>query len=101
MILEEPLMRRGVVGLDEGLMLLLQLGRGTGQGEPVVIQSALHIKVRLHPVLLALALHADDRLMPDLEPCTDGLKVGRRIRTPCRRPETRARHRADRRYRAP
>jgi hypothetical protein len=38
----------GVVDLDEGLMALLQLGRGAGQGELIVIQAPLDIKVRFH-----------------------------------------------------
>ena len=60
-------------------MALLELRRGAGQGELVVIQPPLDIKVRLHQVLIALALGADDRLMLDLQPRTDRFKVGRRI----------------------
>jgi hypothetical protein len=37
----------GIVSLDEGLMPLLQLGWRAGQGELIVIQAPLDIKVRL------------------------------------------------------
>jgi hypothetical protein len=59
-------MRRGVIGLDEGLMPLLQFGWGAGEGELIVVQPALHVKMGFHPVLIALALGADDRFMLDL-----------------------------------
>ena len=47
-ILQEPLMGRGVVGLDEGLMALLQLRWRAGEGELVVIQPPLNVEVGLH-----------------------------------------------------
>jgi hypothetical protein len=47
-------------------MPLLQLGWGAGEGELIVIQPALHVKMGFHPVLIALALGADDRFMLDL-----------------------------------
>ena len=82
MIFEESLMGRRVVALDEGLMALFEFRRRTGQGELIVIEAALDVKVCLHPVQVALAFGADDGLVPDLQPRTDGLKVGRRIGTP-------------------
>jgi hypothetical protein len=78
MIFEESLMGRRVVELDEGLMPLLQLGRGAGEGELIVVQPVLYVKVRLHSVPITLALGADDRLVPDLQPGTHRLNVGRR-----------------------
>jgi len=61
-------------------MALLELRRRAGQGELVVIiQPLLNVEMGLHPIQIALALGADDGLMPDLQPRTDRLKVGRRI----------------------
>jgi hypothetical protein len=37
----------GVVELDERLMPLLQFGWGAGEGELVVVETPLHVKVRL------------------------------------------------------
>ena len=56
LVLQEPLMGGGIVGWDEGLMALLQLGRRAGQGELVVIQPPLDITVGFHEVQIALAL---------------------------------------------
>jgi hypothetical protein len=72
----------GVVGLDEGLMPLFEVHRRAGLGELIVIDAALDVKVRLHPVQVTLALAADDRLMLDLQPPTHGLKVRRPIGPP-------------------
>jgi hypothetical protein len=46
-ILQEPLMRRGVVGLDERLMALLELRRRAGEGELIVVEAPLDVKVGL------------------------------------------------------
>src|SRR5512132_2277000 len=74
-ILQQSLMGGGVVGLHERLMALLEFRRRAGQGELVVVQSALNIKMCFHQVLIALAFGALDRLMLNLQPTTDGLKV--------------------------
>ncbi len=66
LILQEPLMGGRVVELDEGLMALLEFHRRAGQGELIVIEAPLDVKGCFHPVLIALALSADDRLMLDL-----------------------------------
>jgi hypothetical protein len=46
-ILEEALMGGGVVGPDEGLMALLQLGRGAGEGELIVVEAPLDVEMGL------------------------------------------------------
>src|SRR5262249_58400716 len=42
--------------------------------ELIVVEAALDVKVRLHPVEVALALGADDRFVLDLQPCADGVE---------------------------
>ena len=78
-ILQEPLMGRGVVGLDEGLMALLELRRRAREGELIIIQPPLDVEMCLHEVLIALAFRALNRLMLNLQAATDGPKVVRRI----------------------
>src|SRR4029453_19668286 len=56
LITEEPLMCGGIVGLDEGLMALLQICWGVGQGELTVVQPPLDIEVGFDQVLIALTL---------------------------------------------
>src|SRR5262245_51760696 len=45
LITEQPLMRGGIVRLDEDLMPLLQLYRRAGTGELIVIQAPLNVEV--------------------------------------------------------
>jgi hypothetical protein len=59
-------MGRGVVGLDERLMALLELRRRAGQGKLVVVETPLDVEMCLHQILIALALRANDGLMLDL-----------------------------------
>jgi hypothetical protein len=73
-ILQKPLIRRGIVGLDEGLMPLLQFGWGASEGELIVVQPPLDIEVGLDQVLIALPLGTLDGLMGELQPGTDLLK---------------------------
>jgi hypothetical protein len=73
---EQPLMGGGVVGLDEGLMPLLQLQGCGGQGQLIVVQAPLDVEVGFHEVLIALALRADDGLVPELQPSADRFNVG-------------------------
>jgi hypothetical protein len=68
-------MRRGIVGVDERLMALLELRRRAGQGKLVVIQPPLDVEMRLHQVLIALAFGALNRLMVNLQAATDRFKV--------------------------
>jgi hypothetical protein len=63
LILQESLMRRGVVRADKGLMGLLECYRGAGEGELIVVEAPLDVEMRLHQVLIAFALGADDRRM--------------------------------------
>jgi hypothetical protein len=56
-------MRRGVVGLDKGLMAILELRRRAGEGELIVVEAPLDVEMRLHQVLIAFALGAGDRRM--------------------------------------
>jgi len=65
-IVQEPLMGRGVIGVDEGLMALVSRHGGPGQRELVIREPPLDVEMGLHPVLIALTLGADDRLMLDL-----------------------------------
>jgi hypothetical protein len=74
-ILQEPLMGRGVVGLEEGLMALLECRRHAGQRELVVVEPPLNVEVRFHPVQVAFALRAYNSFMADLQPGTDRLKL--------------------------
>jgi hypothetical protein len=46
-ILQEPLMGRRVVGLDEGLMALLERCRRAREGELIIIQAPLDVEMRL------------------------------------------------------
>jgi hypothetical protein len=46
-ILQEPLMRRGVVRADKGLMGLLECDRGAGEGELIVVEAPLDVEVGL------------------------------------------------------
>jgi hypothetical protein len=73
-VVEESLMGGGVIGLHKVLMRLLERCGGASQGELVVIQSSLDIKMGLHEVLIALALSAFNRLMVDLQPGQHCLK---------------------------
>ena len=82
LILQEALVCRGVVGLDARLMARLELRRRAGKGELRVLEAPLDVEMRLHQVLIALALGADNRLMRNLQPPTHGLKVGRRVGAP-------------------
>jgi hypothetical protein len=66
-IVQEALMGRGVIRVDEGLMALLELHGGPGERELVVVEALLDVEMRLHQVLIALALDADDRRMLDLQ----------------------------------
>ena len=43
-ILEEPLMRRRVVGPDERVMALLEFRRRAGQGELIVVETPLDVR---------------------------------------------------------
>ena len=38
-------MRRGVVGLDERLVAILKLRRRAGEGESIIIEAALDVKM--------------------------------------------------------
>ena len=78
-ILQEPLMGRGVVGLDEGLMARLELRRRAREGDLIIIQPPLDVDMGLHEVLIAFALRALNRLMLNLQAATDVLKVVRCI----------------------
>jgi hypothetical protein len=51
-ILQEPLTGRGVVGLNERLMALLELRRCVGEGELIIIQPPLDVEMCLHQFLL-------------------------------------------------
>src|SRR5215510_679042 len=51
-ILQESLMGGGIVGLDEGLMALLQLGWGAGQGELIVIPDIEQVHKAEKPFIL-------------------------------------------------
>jgi hypothetical protein len=75
-------MCRGVVRLDERLVVLLKRRRGAGEGELIVVEAPLDVEMRLHQVLIALALGADEGLMLDLQPRTHGFKVCRCVRAP-------------------
>jgi hypothetical protein len=68
-------MGRGVVGLDERLMALLEWRRPAGSGKLVVRQPPLNVDMRLHPIQIALARRADEGLRLDLSPGTDRLKA--------------------------
>jgi hypothetical protein len=58
---EEPLMCGGIVGLDEGLMALLQICWGVDEGELTVVQPPLDIEVGFDRVLIALTLTSAGR----------------------------------------
>src|SRR5262245_61783466 len=78
-IAEQPLMCGGMVGLDEGLMALLQLCGGTGEGELIVIQAALDVEVCFHEVLVTFTLGTVYGLMLDLQPIAYRFKVVRGV----------------------
>ena len=58
----------GVVEGEKPLMRLVKLTRGPGQGQRVVIQAALNIKMGLHQVHVALALGTDNGLVVNVQP---------------------------------
>src|SRR5262250_631632 len=66
-LLQQPLMGRGVRGVEKSLVDLLAFGRCLRQGELIVIETALHIARRLQEILGALAMRTDDRLMVNLQ----------------------------------
>jgi hypothetical protein len=61
---------------------LLERRWGVGKGELIVVEAPLDVEMRLHQVLIALALGADNRLMLDLLPRTHGFKVRRCVCAP-------------------
>ena len=63
-----------VIGLDTALMDLFSLGWRLRQGALVVKQAPLDVTVRLHQVLRAFALRADNRLMLHRSTFTDRVK---------------------------
>jgi hypothetical protein len=65
----------GVVCLDEGLMLPLQFYGRAGEGELIVIQAPLDVKVGFHEVPVTLTLSTDDGLMLDPQSTADRFKV--------------------------
>src|SRR4029450_10502395 len=73
-LLEEALMSRSVVEREKPLMRLSKLTRGPGQGQLVVIQSALDVEMGFHQVHVALALGTDNGLVINIQPGTDALK---------------------------
>jgi hypothetical protein len=64
-----------VIRLDEGPVSLLELRRGAGEGELIVVEAPLNVKMGLHEVLIALAFGALDRLVLNLQPRTDRFEV--------------------------
>src|SRR5919109_857351 len=78
---EEPLMRGGVVELDERLVPLFKLHRRLCERELVIIQPPLDVKVRFHEVLPAFPSPTGDRPMVDCQSLADGLKGIRRVGT--------------------
>jgi len=63
-----------VIRLEKGLMDLFQLCWRLRQGELVVKQAPLDVKVGLHQVFVAFALRADNCLMLNLHAPTDGFE---------------------------
>ena len=47
---EQPLMRRRIIGVDEGLMALFQVSGSAGERKLIVIEPPLDIEMRLNPV---------------------------------------------------
>ena len=50
---EQPLMRRRIIGVDEGLMALFQVSGSAGERTLIVIEPPLDIDMRLNPVQIA------------------------------------------------
>jgi len=71
---EQTLMRRRIIGVDEGLMALFQLPGSAGERKLIVIEPPLDIEMRLDPVQIAFTLRTHDGLMLDLEPPADSFK---------------------------
>ena len=67
-------MSRRVIRVDKALMHLFQLGGGLREGKLLVEEAPLDVKVCLHEILVALTLRADNRLMVDRQPLTDGFE---------------------------
>jgi hypothetical protein len=82
MIVQEPLVGRRIVRLDEDLMHMLQRRQRAGQGELIVVQAPLDVEVGFHEVLVTPPLGADDSLMPHLQPGADRFKIVGRIGAP-------------------
>jgi hypothetical protein len=67
-------MGRGVGGLEEGLMALLECRRRAGPRALVVVEPPLHGDVRVPPVQVACARRAHKGFMAARPPGPDGLK---------------------------
>jgi hypothetical protein len=76
---EQALMRGRMIGLDEGLMVLVQCSRRASQRELLVIEPPLNLNMRFHPVQVAFPLRTHDRHRLDLEPPADRFKRVRGI----------------------
>ena len=74
LLLEQALVGGGVVEDEKPLMRFFELLRGPGQGQLVVIQAPLNIKVRLHQVHIALALGTHNGVVVNAQPGTDAFK---------------------------
>jgi hypothetical protein len=72
--LKQALVGSGVVEREKPLMRLVKLRWGPGQGQLVVIQASLNIKMSLHQVHVALALGTHNGLMVNAKPRTDTFK---------------------------
>ena len=67
-------MRRGVVGLHEELVHLLELRGRLGQRKLIVKQAPLDIKMRLHQIFVAFPLGTDNSLVVNRQTRTDRSK---------------------------
>jgi hypothetical protein len=66
LVIQESLVCRGVIGLDEGVVHRLELRR-RGRSRAVVIkQPSLDVPMCCHEIFVAFALGADNPLMVDL-----------------------------------
>jgi hypothetical protein len=66
LVVEQPLMGRGVIECHKRLVGLLKLCWGGGQRELVVVQPSLHIEVRFHPIQIAFTFGTLNELMVNL-----------------------------------
>ena len=74
-LVEEALMRRGVVEPDERLVGLFQLGRCVAQRKLVVVQASLNVEMRLHQIHVTLALGAENGLVVNFQTRTDHFEL--------------------------